>query len=55
MPNGVKAVDPGLVIGIIRSIYGVIRPWLKEEAAKSQTPIDDWMLTLLDNLLGVTG
>jgi len=49
----VKNVDAGVVLSIIRTIYGYLRPWLKEQAAKTETPVDDWMLNALDAVLGI--
>jgi len=38
-------------LSIIGMIYKKIRPWLVEQAAKTETPIDDWMISVLDWLL----
>lgn len=40
-----------LILIVAKSIYKHIRPWLGDMAAKSGTPIDDWMLAALDKLL----
>lgn len=52
MPNGVKNVPPDVVLGLVKTVYGFIRPWLWDQAKKSDSPVDDWMLTMLDRLLG---
>jgi len=52
MGNGVKIVPPETILGLVKTIYGFIRPWLWDEAKKSDSPIDDWMLSMLDRLLG---
>lgn len=47
-----KEVDPGTVLGLVKTIYGFLRPWLWEQARESNTPVDNWMLDMLDKLLG---
>jgi len=42
----------GVILAVLKMIYKSVAPWLKEQAAKSDTPIDDWMLTFLDAVLG---
>lgn len=42
-----------IALKVLGFIYQQVRPWLKEQAAKSETPIDDWMLDLVDKVLGV--
>jgi len=44
-------MDFGLVLTIVKLIYKHIRSWLIEESKKTETPIDDWMLSILDRLL----
>jgi len=51
----VKNIDPGIILAIVRQIYLLIRPWLKKKADETDTPVDNWMLDLLDTLLGVEG
>jgi hypothetical protein len=48
-----KAVDPGLILAIAKLVYQFIRPWLVEQAANTATPIDDWMITILDKLFNI--
>jgi hypothetical protein len=42
----------GVLLAVGKMIYKQVGPWLKEQAAKSDTPIDDWMLVFLDAILG---
>lgn len=51
-PKTFKMPDPGTVLLLFRTIYAALRSWLWEMAKKSDTPVDDWMLELLDTLLG---
>ena len=44
---------PEVVLKVLKIIYLSIRPWLFEQAAKTETPIDNWMLEVFDMLLGV--
>lgn len=48
-----KSIEVGMVMGILGFIYTTLRPWLVSEAAKTTTPIDDWMISFFDKLLGV--
>jgi len=41
----------GVILVIIRIIYKEIRPWLEVQAGRTDTPIDDWMIAILDKLL----
>jgi len=41
----------GLAFGLVKIIYKELRSWLREEAKKTETPVDDWMLDILDKLL----
>jgi len=40
-----------LILGLVKMIYKQIREWLREEAKKTESPVDDWMLDILDKLL----
>lgn len=40
-----------LILTLARLVYKHIRPWLADQAAATNTPIDDWMLAALDKLL----
>jgi hypothetical protein len=52
MVKATKTVPPDVALGLVKTIYGFIRPWLWEQAKKSDSPVDDWMLGMLDRLLG---
>ena len=51
----VKAMGPGLVLSILGMILKPLLPWLKEQAAKSETPLDDWAVEFLELVFGVRG
>jgi hypothetical protein len=53
MAGGLSILPSSVVIGMIKLIYGHIRPWLLEQVKKSESPVDDWMLVVLDQLLGI--
>jgi PII-like signaling protein len=44
-------MTPEMVLRIVRVIYKSLRVWLAEEAKKSDTPVDDYMVEILDFLL----
>lgn len=44
----------GSILAIVKLIYGALRAWLRDMATQSSTPVDDWMLDVLDELLGFT-
>jgi len=44
-------VNFGIILAIVKIIYKELRPWLTEEAKKTETPVDEWMLSVLDRLL----
>lgn len=46
-----KTIDPGTTLILVKTIYGFLRPWLWTQAKKSDSPIDDWMLNMLDKVL----
>lgn len=48
-----KVVDPMVALGVIGLIYKALRPWLVEMAKKSETPVDDKIIAVLDMILGV--
>lgn len=49
------AVGPGLVLSILGMIFRPLLPWLKEQAAKSETPLDNWAVEFLELVFGVKG
>ena len=51
MANKGNPVNLSIVLAIVKLIYGHLRSWLLEEAKKTETPVDDWMLGVLDKLL----
>jgi hypothetical protein len=55
VPNGITKAGLVVVIPVLKLVYSQLRPWLKEQAAKSDTPLDNWVLDLLDKLLDITG
>jgi hypothetical protein len=44
-------MTPEMVLRVVRVIYKSLSAWLHEEAKKSNTPVDDYMLEILDFLL----
>ena len=50
-----KAMGPGLVLSILGMILRPLLPWLKEQAGKSETPLDDWAVEFLELIFGVKG
>jgi hypothetical protein len=42
---------PEAVLKVVKVIYKALRPWLEEEAKKTATPVDNYMLELLDYFL----
>lgn len=51
MPAKNSPVSLSLILTIVKLIYKELRPWLIEEAKKTETPVDDWMLGVLDRVL----
>jgi hypothetical protein len=45
-----KQITPSLLLTILGLIIRPMIPWLREEAKKSETPIDDWAVDFLDLL-----
>mgnify|MGYP001567931446 CR=1 FL=1 len=50
-----SALGPGLVLNILGMILRPLLPWLKEQAKKSETPLDDWAVEFLELVFGVKG
>lgn len=48
-----KEVDPGVTRDFLKDVYLMFRPDLKRRAAETASFMDDWLLNLLDDLLGV--
>ncbi len=46
-----STINLNAILSVAKVIYGFIRPWLSEEAKKSTTPVDDWMIEVLDKIL----
>lgn len=55
MPGVVAALGPGLVLKLVGTVIKPILPWLKEQAARSETPLDDWAVEFLEEIFGVKG
>lgn len=53
MSNPISAAGWNIAVNVLKAVYQQIRPWLKEQAAKTDTPLDGWVLDLVDNLLGI--
>ena len=51
----VKSLGPSLVLSILGMILKPLLPWLKEQAKKSETPLDDWCVEFLELVFGVKG
>ena len=51
----VKSLGPALVLSILGMILKPLLPWLKEQAAKTETPIDNWAVEFLELIFGVKG
>jgi hypothetical protein len=51
MAGIVRVTQYGLVLSIVKMIYKELRPWLEQQAQKTETPVDDWMIAVLDKLL----
>jgi hypothetical protein len=47
-------MNPTKLLMIFKLIFGrpAIAAWLKAEAAKTNTPIDDWMVELIYEIIG---
>ena len=55
MASVVTSLGPGLVLNIIGMVIRPLLPWLKEQAAKTETPIDNWTVEFLELVFGVKG
>ncbi len=55
MSKVMESLGPGLVISILGMIIRPALPWLKEQAAKSETPLDNWAIEFLEMAFGVKG
>jgi hypothetical protein len=51
MLNAVTSVGKTVAVAVLIFTYQQLRPWLKEQATKTDTPLDGWVLDLLDKLL----
>jgi len=49
----ITSVGFTVAIATLKFLYQQLRPWLKEQAVKSETPLDEWVLDLIDRLLGI--
>jgi hypothetical protein len=47
-------LELSVILQVVKEIYSFLRPWLYEQAKNTTTPIDDWMLHVLDSILGIT-
>lgn len=47
------ATGSAIAIKLLKAVYQQLRPWLKEQAAKTDTPLDGWVLDLLDSVLEI--
>lgn len=54
VPEKLKAISAGIILAVVRAVYCELRPWLREQAKASETPVDDRLLDVLDRLLGVS-
>ena len=55
MANVTTTLGPGLVLSILGMVIRPLLPWLKEQAANSATPIDNWAVDFLELIFGVKG
>jgi hypothetical protein len=44
-----------IALKLLAFLYGQLRPWLREQASKSETPLDEWMLDLLERAIEYKG
>jgi hypothetical protein len=51
----VNSLGPGVVLNLVGMILKPLLPWLKEQAKKSETPLDDWAVDFLELIFGVKG
>lgn len=54
MPLSISKGGLDVALKVLGFIWIQVKPWLKEQAAKSETPIDEWMIDLVDKVLGTT-
>ena len=50
-----QAIGPAMVLSLLGMILKPILPWLKEQAAKTETPLDNWVVEFLELIFGVKG
>ena len=50
-----QAIGPAMVLSLLGMILKPILPWLKEQAAKTETPLDNWTVEFLELIFGVKG
>lgn len=55
MEKILAAIGPKVVLSILGMVIRPLLPWLKEQAAISSTPIDNWAADFLEMLFGVKG
>lgn len=51
----VSSLGPGIVLNILGMVIRPLLPWLKEQAAKTETPIDNWAVEFFELIFGVKG
>ena len=55
MAKVTDVLGPGLVLSLLGMVLKPILPWLKEQAAKTDTPLDNWAVEFLELIFGVKG
>lgn len=51
----VKSLGPAVILNLVGMILKPLLPWLKEQAKKSETPLDDWAVEFLEIIFGIRG
>lgn len=44
-------MDKAYLLAILVGLVSLILPWLREEAKKTTTPIDDWMINAIEAII----
>lgn len=55
MASVTSVLGPGIILNILGMVFRPLLPWLKEQATKTETPIDNWAVEFLELIFGVKG
>lgn len=55
MNTALKSLGPQVILNLVGMILKPLLPWLKEQAKKSETPLDDWAVEFLELVFGIRG